>query len=74
MEIVPFFKSIFSHLSAHNSPILIPVYRHSIEALDSYTRAGMVLNVDDTDYLIESAHHSVKNGVHYVKMDLRRFG
>ncbi len=45
-----------------------------IEALDSYTRAGMVLNIDDTDYLIESAQHSVKNGVHYVKMDLRRFG
>lgn len=45
-----------------------------IEALDSYTRAGMVLNIEDTEYLIESAQHSVKNGVHYVKMDLRRFG
>ena len=45
-----------------------------IEALDSYTRAGMVLNVDNTDYLIESAQHSIKNGVHYVKLDLRKFG
>ena len=44
-----------------------------IEALDSYTRAGMVLNVDNTDYLIESAQHSIKNGVHYVKLDLRKF-
>lgn len=45
-----------------------------IEALDSYTRAGMVLNVDNTDYLIESAQHSIKNDVHYVKVDLRKFG
>ena len=44
-----------------------------IEALDSYTRAGMILNMDDTDYLIEGAQHSIKNGVHYVKLDLRKF-
>lgn len=45
-----------------------------IEAVNSYTRAGMILSVDDTDYLIESAQHSIKNDVHYVKVDLRKFG
>lgn len=45
-----------------------------IEAVNSYTRAGMILSVDDTDYLIESAQHSIKNDVHYVKVDLMKFG
>lgn len=45
-----------------------------IEAVNSYTRAGMILSVDDTDYLIDSAQHSIKNDVHYVKVDLMKFG
>ena len=45
-----------------------------IEAVNSYTRAGSMITVDDVNYLIESADHSVKNGVHYVKLGLKKFG
>ena len=45
-----------------------------IEAVNSYTRAGALITVDDVNYLIESADHSIKNGVHYVKLGLRKFG
>ena len=45
-----------------------------IEALNSYTRAGAVITIDDVNYLIEGSDHSIKNGVHYVKLDLRKFG
>ena len=45
-----------------------------IEAMNSYTRAGMLITVDNINYLIESADHSIKNGVHYVKLGLRKFG
>ena len=45
-----------------------------IEAVNSYTRAGMLITVDNINYLIESADHSIKNGVHYVKLGLRKFG
>ena len=44
-----------------------------IEAVNSYTRAGMLITVDDINYLIESTDHSIKNGVHYVKLGLRRY-
>ena len=44
-----------------------------IEALNSYTRAGAVITIDDVNYLIEGSDHSIKNGVHYVKLDLRRW-
>lgn len=44
-----------------------------VEALNSYTRAGMVISVDDANYLIEGSGHSIKNGRHYVKLDLRRW-
>lgn len=44
-----------------------------IEALSSYTRAGAVITIDDVNYLIEGSDHSIKNGVHYVKLDLRRW-
>lgn len=45
-----------------------------IEAINSYTRAGSMIMVDDVNYLIESTDHSIKNGVHYVKLGLRKFG
>lgn len=45
-----------------------------IEAVNSYTRAGALITVDDVNYLIESADHSIKNGVHCVKLGLRNFG
>lgn len=45
-----------------------------IEAIDSYTRAGYLITVDDSDYIIEGSRHSIKNGVHYVKLDLQKFG
>ncbi|MCR4719700.1 MAG: hypothetical protein K5768_08750 [Firmicutes bacterium] len=43
-----------------------------IEAMDSYTRAGMAMDVDGTPYLIEGTSHSITNGIHHVKVDLRR--
>lgn len=45
-----------------------------IEAVNSYTRAGALISVDDVNYLIESTDHSIKNGVHYVKLGLKNFG
>ena len=45
-----------------------------IEAVNSYTRAGSMITVDNANYLIESTDHSIKNGVHYVKLGLRKFG
>ena len=48
--------------------------RSGIEAVNSYTRAGALITVDDVNYLIESTDHSIKNGVHYVKLGLRKFG
>ena len=45
-----------------------------IEAVNSYTRAGALITVDNANYLIESADHSIKNEVHYVKLGLRKFG
>ena len=45
-----------------------------IEAVNSYTRAGALITVDDVNYLIESTDHSIKNGVHYVKLGLKKFG
>lgn len=44
-----------------------------IEAMDSYTRAGCLITVDGSDYIIEGSGHSIKNGVHYINLDLRRF-
>jgi len=43
-----------------------------IEAVDSYTRAGYVIAVNGFDYIIEGSSHSIKNGIHYVKLDLKR--
>lgn len=45
-----------------------------IEAIDSYTRAGYMIGVDGVNYIIEGSQHRIKNGVHYVKLDLRKFG
>ncbi|OQB14622.1 MAG: hypothetical protein BWY15_01139 [Firmicutes bacterium ADurb.Bin193] len=45
-----------------------------IEAIDSYTRAGYVITVDGSEYIVEGSGHSIKNGIHYVKLDLRKFG
>ena len=45
-----------------------------IETVNSYTRAGALITVDNVNYLIENTDHSIKNGVHYVKLGLRKFG
>ena len=45
-----------------------------IETMDSYTRAGYLISVEGVDYVIEGSGHSIKNGVHYMKLDLRKFG
>jgi len=42
-----------------------------IEADDSYTRAGYEIEVEGGKFIIEGSAHSIKNGVHYVKLDLR---
>ena len=42
-----------------------------IENMDSYTRAGYLISVDDVDYIIESSEHSIKNGIHYTKIALK---
>jgi hypothetical protein len=44
-----------------------------IEDENGCTRAGYTLDVENVLYLIEGTSHSVKNGIHYVKLDLRRF-
>ena len=44
-----------------------------VEKYDSYTRAGEVITVDDTKYVIESTNHSFKDGWHYDKLELRKF-
>jgi hypothetical protein len=43
-----------------------------IETMDSYSRAGYVITVDGSEYIVEGSGHSIKNGIHYVKLDLRR--
>ncbi|MCK9479981.1 MAG: hypothetical protein M0R40_10875 [Firmicutes bacterium] len=45
-----------------------------IEAVDSYTRAGYMITVDGVNYIIEGSSHSIKNGIHYAKLDLQKFG
>ena len=44
-----------------------------IEAVDSYTRAGSVIGIEGVNYLIEGSGHSIKYGIHYVKLDLRKW-
>lgn len=44
-----------------------------VEKYDSYTRAGEIIAVDDTKYVIESTDHSFKDGWHYDKLELRKF-
>lgn len=41
-----------------------------LEAMDSYTRAGYIITVDNADYIIEGSGHGVKNGIHSVKLNL----
>ena len=43
-----------------------------IEELDSYTRAGYVINYHGAQHIIKSSQHSIKNGVHYNRIDLER--
>jgi hypothetical protein len=43
-----------------------------IEDGNGYTRAGYELVVDGATFIIEGSAHSIKNGIHYVKLDLRR--
>lgn len=45
-----------------------------IEKYDSYTRAGEVIAVDGTDYVIESTTHTYSNGWHKTQMDVKRIG
>lgn len=44
-----------------------------IEAVNSYTRAGMMISIAGVHYLIEGSNHSIKNGIHKVSLDLRRW-
>ena len=43
-----------------------------IEAIDSYTKAGYELTLSDGVFIIESTEHSIRNGMHFVNLDLRR--
>ena len=43
-----------------------------IEEMNSYTRAGSVIEIDGTKYLISSTQHQIKSGFHYVKMDVEK--
>ena len=43
-----------------------------IEELTSYTRAGSTIEKDGVKYVITSSQHSIKNGVHYNKIDMER--
>ena len=41
-----------------------------IKSIDSYTRAGMAVDIDDVRCLIEGTNHSITNGIHRVQVDL----
>lgn len=43
-----------------------------VEKYDSYTRAGEVISVDGVKYVIESTDHSIKDGWHFDKLELRK--
>lgn len=43
-----------------------------IEDVESYTRAGMRIEIDGISYNIMGTSHSISGGVHYVKLDLER--
>ena len=43
-----------------------------IEEMNSYTRAGSVIEIDGTKYLISNTQHQIKSGFHYVKMDVEK--
>lgn len=43
-----------------------------IEKYDSYTRAGEVIIIDDTTYMIESTDHSYENNWHFNKLELKK--
>ena len=45
-----------------------------IEQVESYTMAGYRITVGDKNYVILSTEHSIKDGVHYVKLGLKRYG
>ena len=42
------------------------------EKYDSYTRAGEVMTVDGVRYVIESTDHSIVDGWHFDKLELRK--
>lgn len=43
-----------------------------MENINSYTRAGEIIKIDDFDYLIESTSHRISQGIHYNKIELRK--
>ncbi len=43
-----------------------------VEKFDSYTRAGEIIGIDGTNYVIESTNHRIENGWHYNTIELRR--
>lgn len=43
-----------------------------IEYENGYTRAGMSIDIDGVNYIINSTEHSFSGGIHYVKMELER--
>lgn len=45
-----------------------------VEKYDSYTRAGEVIEIDGSDYVIESTNHSYSSGVHKTQLDVYKQG
>lgn len=43
-----------------------------MENINSYTRAGEIIKIDDFDYLIESTSHRISQGIHYNKIELKK--
>lgn len=43
-----------------------------VEKYDAYTRAGDVMTVDGVRYVIESTDHSLKDGWHFDKLELKK--
>ncbi len=44
-----------------------------IEQVESYTMAGYRITVGGENYLITGANHSIKDGIHYVSLTLKRY-
>ena len=63
-------KQKLKELCVEKEEYTIPI----IEDMDSYTRAGSVINVGDLSFLIVTSEHSVERDTHLVTLGLRRRG